>query len=140
MLERLSELRFTRAEILQFVRFCIVGVVAFVCHYGCYYLLQRIIDVNVAYTAGYCISMICNFFMTSYFTFRKRPSLSKALGFAMSHGLNYVLHIVLFNIFLHIGISRELSPILVLSIAVPVNFLLLRYVFTRLKITSNDCF
>ena len=34
----------------EFIRFCVVGVVASGLHYGVYYLLQTKIDVNVAYT------------------------------------------------------------------------------------------
>lgn len=119
-----------RNEWMQFVRFVIVGCTAAALHYGCYYLLQLHIDVNLAYTAGYCIALVCNFFLTTYFTFRRRPSARKALGFGFSHLVNYLLHILLFNFFLFLGVSRELAPLLVLLIAVPTNFLLLHFVFT----------
>ncbi len=117
----------------EFIRFCVVGVVAAGLHYGIYYLLQRWMNVNIAYTVGYLISLFCNFFLTSYLTFRTVPSIKKALGFGFSHLINYLLHLFLFNVFLHWGISKELAPLLVLSIAVPVNFLLLRFVFKRRK-------
>lgn len=129
-MKRLSALLPARNELMQFVRFVIVGCTAAALHYGCYYLLQRHIDVNVAYTAGYCIALVCNFFLTTYFTFRRKPSARKAVGFGFSHLINYLLHIVLFNSFLYAGVSRELAPLLVLSIAVPTNFLLLHFVFT----------
>lgn len=48
------------------VRFGIVGVLATALHYGIYFLLQRVIDVNVAYTAGYVLSFVANFYATSY--------------------------------------------------------------------------
>lgn len=120
-----------REKIFEFVRFCIVGTIAAGIHYGIYYLLQLYIDVNIAYTAGYLLSMVCNFFMTSYLTFHSSPSFKKLLGFGGSHLINYLIHIFLFNFFLYIGISRLLAPILVLAVAVPVNFLILRWVFKR---------
>jgi predicted histidine transporter YuiF (NhaC family) len=49
-----------------------------------------------------------------------------------SHGVNYVLHMILLNIFLRIGIPSSFAPIPVYCIAVPVNFLLVRTVFRKL--------
>lgn len=117
----------------EFIRFCVVGVLAAGVHYGVYYLLQTKINVNVAYTVGYLISLICNFFLTSYLTFQSSPSIKKALGFGGSHLVNYLMHLSLLNIFLYLGISKMLAPILVLAIAVPVNFLLLSWVFKHKK-------
>ena len=81
----------------EFIRFCVVGVVASGLHYGVYYLLQTKIDVNVAYTVGYLISLICNFFLTSYLTFHSSPSIRKALGFGGSHLINYLIHLSFLN-------------------------------------------
>lgn len=120
-------------KLFEFVRYCIVGTIAAGLHYGIYYLLQMYINVNVAYTLGYVTSLVCNFFLTSYLTFRTTPSFKKAVGFGASHIVNYLLHIGLFNLFLWLGVSRELAPLLVLAIAVPTNFLLLRLVFRYKK-------
>lgn len=115
----------------EFIRFALVGIFATALHYGIYYILQLKLDVNVSYTVGYAISLVSNFYLTSYFTFRRRPSWRKALGFAGAHIFNYLLHLALFNIFLFMGIDKSLAPIPVFSIAIPVNFLLVRYVFKK---------
>lgn len=115
---------------LQFVRFCIIGTLAAATHYVIYFLLQLWIDLNVAYTAGYVISFVGNFYLTNYFTFRTRPSWGKFFGFAGSHSLNYLLHIVLFNLFLWMGVHRLVAPPLVMLIAMLVQFSVLRIVFT----------
>ncbi len=115
---------------LQFVRFCIIGTLSAATHYAIYFLLQLWIDLNVAYTAGYIISFVGNFYLTNYFTFRTRPSWGKFFGFACSHSLNYVLHIVLFNLFLWMGVHRLIAPPLVMLIAMLVQFSVLRIVFT----------
>ena len=115
----------------EFIRFVIVGVTATALHYGLYYLLQHLINVNVAYTLGYVLSFIANFYLTAYFTFRRPPSWNKAFGFGGAHLVNYLLHIVLLNFFLWIGINKTLAPIPVFAIAVPLNFLLVRFVFRR---------
>ena len=108
-----------------------VGILATALHYGIYFLLQRFINVNIAYTLGYALSFIANFYLTAYFTFGKKPSWSKAFGFGGAHLLNYLLHIGLLNTFLWLGLSKTLAPIPVFAIAIPVNFLLVRFVFKR---------
>lgn len=120
-------------KVYEFMRFCIVGTIAASIHYGIYYVLQKYIEVNIAYTAGYVLSLICNFFLTSYITFRSTPSAGKAAGFGASHLVNYLLHIFLFNAFLYVGVPRLVAPIFVLMIAVPTNFILLRLVFKYKK-------
>lgn len=122
-----------KEKVYEFLRFCIVGVIAAGIHYGIYFLLQYCIEVNIAYTVGYLIALICNFFLTSYVTFRSNPSPKKAAGFGVSHLINYLLHMCLFNTFLWMGVSRLLAPVLVLMVAVPTNFILLRWVFTHKK-------
>lgn len=124
-----------RDKLMQFVRFCIVGTIAAAIHYGVYYLMQLFLRdgiwLSVDYTIGYVVSLVCNFFMTTYFTFRSHVSAGKAAGFGFSHVVNYTLHIVLFNLFMALGIHRLLAPVLVLMVAVPTNFLILRYVYRK---------
>ena len=115
----------------EFIRFVMVGVLATALHYGIYFLLQRFINVNIAYTLGYALSFIANFYLTAYFTFGKKPSWSKAFGFGGAHLFNYLLHIGLLNTVIWLGLSKTLAPIPVFAIAIPVNFLLVRFVFKR---------
>lgn len=118
----------------EFVRFGIVGAIATALHYGIYYLLQPYINVNIAYTTGYIISFIVNFYLTSYFTFDTSPSWKKLIGMGGAHAINYLLHIALLNLFLFIGISKVWAPLPVFAIAIPVNFLLVRFVFKHKKL------
>lgn len=113
------------------VRFALVGGLATLLHYGIYLALQRFIQVDLAYTIGYVISFIVNFYLTAYFTFRSAPSWKKLFGMGGAHAVNYLLHISLLNLFLWIGISKPLAPIPVFAIAIPVNFVLVRFVFKR---------
>lgn len=120
----------------EFVRFCIVGGISTVIHYGLYLLLaltvmSKGVWLSVAYTVGYVVSLVCNFYMTTYFTFQSKASVKKATGFGASHIVNYTLHIVLFNLFIGVGVWKEVAPILVLAIAVPTNYALLNVVYKK---------
>ena len=59
-------------QLPEFVRFVMVGIFATALHYGLYFVLQRVINVNIAYTLGYALSFIANFYLTAYFTFRPK--------------------------------------------------------------------
>jgi len=121
-------------KLIEFLRFAIVGVVATGIHYGIYYVMQKYINVNIAYTTGYLLSFVCNFYLTSYFTFRVKPSFGKLFGLGGVHVVNYLLHIALLNLFLYIGVSQEFAPMPVFVIVVPLNFLLVRFVFKKKRI------
>ena len=117
----------------ELIRFGIVGTTASAIHYGVYWVLQHWINVNVAYTIGYIVSFLCNYWLSAHFTFREKTSARNGLGFGGAHLCNYLLHMVLFNTFLWLGLSHELAPIAVLCIAVPVNFMLVRFAFKHFK-------
>lgn len=110
------------------IRFCIVGVLATIVHYGIYLLLKGVINVSVAYTIGYVISFIGNFVLTNVYTFKTQATAKKGIGFVICHVINYLLHIGLLNVFIWMGVPSSLAPIPVYCIVVPVNFLLVRKV------------
>lgn len=113
----------------EIIRFGIVGILATAIHYSIYWILQQYINHNIAYTLGYGISFICNFFLTAHFTFKKKATIKKGIGFGLSHLCNYLIQLGLLNLFIYIGINKGLAPIFVFSIAIPINFLLVRFVF-----------
>lgn len=120
----------------QPIRFALVGGLATAIHYGVYLLLQLWMWAGVAYTIGYVVSFVFNYMLTNYFTFKTRPNTKNGVGFVLSHGINYGLHIGLLELFLWLGLSNEWAPIPVFCIVIPVNFFILRYVFT--KFSSNE--
>ena len=122
----------------EFVRFAIVGLVATGIHYGIYYLLNLFINVNVAYTIGYVVSWIANLYLTAHFTFKSTLSFKKGVGFAVSHFVNYLLHMLFLNLFLAIGVSEEIAPLFVFALVIPINFMLVRFVFKSKQFQSQE--
>ena len=81
----------------ELIRFGIVGTTSAAIHYAIYWILQHWIEVNVAYTIGYVLSFLVNYYLTAHFTFKEKTSTKNGLGFGGAHLVNYLLHIVLFN-------------------------------------------
>ena len=125
-------------KIQQFIRFAIVGALATAIHYGLYLLIvwanaigeDETLYTNIAYSIGYVVAWCANFYLSAHFTFQSNTSLKRGIGFALSHGVNYVLHLIFLNLFLWLGLSETIAPIPVFCIVIPINFILVRYVFT----------
>ena len=60
-------------------------------------------------------------------------SVKKGIGFSLSNLVNYGLHILFLNLFLWMGVPDKWAPLPVYCIVVPINFLLVRFVFKKVK-------
>jgi putative flippase GtrA len=115
----------------QFVRFIVTGTTATVVLYGVYYLLLLLMPLNPAYSIGFAVSFAVNFLMTSVYTFRSRPTVKGFVGFAGQQVFNYVMQLGCLNFFVWLGMAKEIAPIPVFIIILPINFILLRLVFKK---------
>lgn len=115
----------------EIFRFALVGGTATLLHYGIYYTLLDDIWSTLAYATGYILSFVFNFFATTYFTFHTTPSWKRFIGMIGAHGVNFLIHLCLFQLFLWLVIPKIWIPFPVYTVAVPLNFLLIRYIFTR---------
>ena len=116
--------------IFELLRFGIIGVLATATHYGIYLLAMGLIGINIAYTIGYALSFIVNYYLSAIFTFKSKASIKSGLGFLLSHMINYGVHFGLLNLFIEMRLAPTLAPIPVFLIAIPLNFILVRFVFT----------
>lgn len=116
----------------ELLRFVLVGIIATAIHYSIYYLLKTVFPYSIAYTIGYIISFLLNFYLTARYTFRAKRSVKNGLGFCFAHATNYLIQIILLRTFIHYGVSETMAPLPVYIIAVPVNFVLVRFVFRKM--------
>jgi len=135
---------FAKKRFYQLFRFGIVGVIAAGIHYGVYWIFLKWINPTFAYSIGYAVSFVINFFLSSFFTFKIRPDIKKGFRFALSHGINYLLHICFLNVFLYLGIPKVFAPFPVFALVVPINFILVQKALTHTKkneknINSDSC-
>lgn len=120
-----------REKLGEVVRFGVVGVAAVLIQYGVYLLLVLFMNHNISMTLGYIISFIFNFIASTHYTFRVKANAKRGAGFALSHVINYFMQIVMLNVFIWLGISKQIAPMPMFGICVPVNFLLVRFFLKR---------
>ena len=116
-----------RQKVGEVIRFGIVGILATALQYAIYWLLIHWLNPSVAMTIGYIVSFAFNFVASTRYTFRVEASAKRGMGFALSHAVNYALQMLTFNLFLWFGVPKQLAPIPMFCICVPVNFVLVRY-------------
>lgn len=114
-------------NIKEILRFGIVGIIATATHYITYYLLLNFLIVNLAFSIGYVLGFVVNFFLSTLFTFSVKPNIKRGVGFTISNVVNYGLNIGFLNIFLVVGLSKQVAPLFVFLICIPINFLMVRY-------------
>ena len=116
------------------VRFVLVGVLGTGLQYGIYYLLLGIfrsqfpgvgILTSVAFTVGFAMEMVCNYFMTSFYTFRVAPSLKNIGGFLMGRALNYVIQLLFLYVMIWLHMSEEWAGIVAIMLAGVINYFVL---------------
>lgn len=125
IIDRLDEHR--REQLGEVIRFGVVGVLATFIQYAVYWVLIRWLNPSVSMTIGYVVSFAFNFLASTRYTFRVKASARRGAGFALSHGVNYLLQMVTLNLLLWLGISKQWAPIPMFCVCVPVNFLLVRF-------------
>ena len=116
----------------EIIRFGMVGALATILQYGIYVVFVDAVGVKAVPSTliSYTISFIANFFLSSYFTFHTRPDAKKGIGFALSHLVNMGLQTGMVAIFQQI-VGKTLALLPALGICIPINYLLVRYVFTH---------
>lgn len=102
-------------------------------HFALWYNLFLWLDVrySLAFTLAFVIANITSFFLNTYFTFRTKPTLKKFLSFPLTALPNYLISQAgLWLLVERFGIMEEASGILASLLAIPVTYLLTKYILT----------
>lgn len=132
MIERAKKLLTGERRTSEIIRFGVVGAIATGLQYGIYVVFVDAVHVKAVPSAliSYGISFVFNYILSSYFTFRKKPSTGNMIGFMASHAVNMGLQTGIVAIFKGI-IGNTLALLPALGICIPLNYLMVRYVFNR---------
>lgn len=119
----------------EFIRFCIVGVICTGIDAAIFYAVRLFTPYPVALVSGYVLSLIVNYFLTIYWTFKSKPNANNAVGVVVAHLFNlFVVRMGLMYIFVDIlAINDRIAYIPTLMISVITNFIIVKLVINKLK-------
>ncbi|MER6913137.1 GtrA family protein [Streptomyces sp. NPDC000594] len=116
----------------QLIRFALVGAVNTATYYGLYLLFLLRLPYVAAHVAAFALSMVGSFFLTSYFTYRTRPTWRKFLLFPLTNAANFVLTTA--GVYLLVDVLEfgdRYAPLIAAAAAIPVTFLVSRTIMLR---------
>lgn len=116
----------------EIVRFCIVGGLATGIQYGIYVVFVNAVGIKAVPSTiiSYAISFVFNYILSTYFTFKKKPTAENMIGFICSHAINMGLQTGMVAIFKGI-VGNTLALLPAFGICIPINYLLVRYAFNH---------
>ena len=118
----------TNSRVREFVRYCIVGVLATIIDMAIFYSMKLIVHYNIALISGYCLSLIFNYLMTVYWTFSTKSSARNLIGVVSAHMINlFVVRMGLMWLFVNlVGLESGIAFLPTIVVSVFVNFFVLR--------------
>lgn len=125
----------------EILRFAIVGTTAVAIQYAVYLVMIHLAHtgMNVANTVAYLVSFLFNFVASTRYTFKVKATAGRGLAFAFCHVVNYLLQLLMLNLFVEWGVGKTWAPLPMFAVCVPVNFLLVRY-FLKQERLQNPFF
>ena len=119
----------------ELIRFCVVGIICTAIDAGIYYGLKRLVDYRLALISAYCLSLIVNYLLTVFWTFKTKPTVVNALGIVVAHLFNlFVIRMGMMYFFVHhLKLSDNVAYWPVLIISVVINFVMIRFVVNKFK-------
>ncbi|MEU8539914.1 GtrA family protein [Streptomyces sp. NPDC048717] len=116
----------------QVIRFALVGAVNTGTYYGLYLLLGQWLPYLAAHVAAFALSMVGSFFLTTYVTYRTRPTWRKFLLFPLTNAANFVITTAGVYVLVELaGVEGRYAPLLAAAAAIPVTFLVSRTIMLR---------
>lgn len=123
----------------QLIRFVLVGGVNTGTYYALYLLLLNRLPYVAAHVLAFVLSMIGSFFLTSYFTYRTRPTWRKFLLFPLTNAANFVITTA--GVYLLVGVAGvddRYAPLISAGAAIPVTFVVSRTIMLRPEPGERD--
>ena len=119
----------------EFIRFCIVGAICTGIDAAIFYIFRMFASYQVSLVSGYILSLIVNYFLTVFWTFKVDSNVKNLIGIVSAHLFNlFVVRMGLMFLFVDIiGINDKIAYIPTLLISVITNFIIVRLVVNKLR-------
>ncbi|EJN00862.1 GtrA family protein [Herbaspirillum sp. YR522] len=127
-----------RSGDLSFLRFVIAGVINTSLTYLLYLLLIQFIPYIWAYSLTYVSGIALGYLLNAWWVFRSKPDTRSGAAYLLSYLANYLLGVaILWLLVSWLGVPKEVGPLLVVAVSVPVMYVLTRSIFRGRKYSES---
>lgn len=110
-------------------RFLIGGIINTILSLAVYYVLQLYLPYQAAYAAAWVFGVAISYRVNLTYVFRARHSRVKALVFPLVYAVQYATGALLLAVLVEwLGVPKEVAPLGVVVVTIPLTFALSRYV------------
>lgn len=126
---------FQNRRAAEFVRFCIVGGVCTGIDAAIYYLVRGFASYPVALVSGYLLSLVVNYFLTVYWTFKAKASIGNAVGIIAAHLFNlFVVRMGMMYILVRqLSVNDRVAYVPTLLVSIVSNFVIVKLVVDKAR-------
>ncbi|MDR1781727.1 MAG: YfhO family protein [Bacilli bacterium] len=118
----------------SFFRFMIVGAFNTINYYFAYLLLLNFLPYLLAHVLGFIYSAFVSYFLTSIYTFKRKPTLKTFIAFPLTFLPNLLLSSVGTTLIVEIGLlSKSIASLVVMILIIPITYLINRLIFKKNK-------
>ena len=121
---------FTKSNIMQFIKFAIVGITNTIIAFGVYYLLYFLgVHYMISIFFGWVLGVFNGFYWNNKYVFQTDDGWWRILFKTyISYGISFLAGtVLLFLLVEYMQVSPVVAPIICLLITVPLNFLLNKF-------------
>lgn len=111
----------------EFARFLLIGGINTFNGVLFAYLFSLLLQPNLAFAAGYLLSLAISYLLNSFFTFHESLSFSKYIKFCVSYIPNFLIQNAFVLVFMNwLGFGKLITYILAAVVGIPVTFAMLK--------------
>ena len=110
------------------LRFVLAGAFNTAATYVLYLAALQLLPYRVAYTGAYAAGIVLSYALNTWLVFRVRWSWKRLMAYPLVYLLQYALGLLCLTLLVEYGwVSKELAPLAVIIITLPLTFLATRY-------------
>lgn len=116
----------------SFFRFVIVGVINTVNYFIMYTILLNYLPYLFSHIGSFLISALISYFLTSYYTFKTKPTLKTFIAFPLTFLPNLIFSTIGTTFLIEMNIlSEDIASVFVMLMLIPITFIINKIIFIR---------
>lgn len=115
-----------------FFKFVLVGVFNTINYYIAYVMILKIAPYLLAHILAFIYSALVSYFLTTYYTFNKKPSLKTFIAFPLTFLPNLLLSSFGTMLFVEMKVfTKDVASLVMMILIIPITFIISKFIFVK---------